>query len=97
MSSRRERRRSWGEAAEAAPEKKLGSWRRANRWPESTFIELQNEANLSPEIATPGRSGPFGFATGSSALIQFDRAAKEWIGLIAYQFMGNTDALFPEP
>jgi hypothetical protein len=37
------------------------------------------------------------FATGSSALIQFDRAVKEWIGLIAYRLMGKTDALFPGP
>jgi hypothetical protein len=47
---------------------------------------------------TRGRSGPFtGFATGSSALMQLDRAAKEWIGLVAYRLMGNTDALFPSP
>jgi hypothetical protein len=25
------------------------------------------------------------FATGASALIQLDRAAKEWIGLVAYR------------
>jgi uncharacterized SAM-binding protein YcdF (DUF218 family) len=47
---------------------------------------------------TRGRSGPFAlFATGSSALSQFDRAAKEWIGLVAYRLMGKTDALFPRP
>ena len=50
------------------------------------------------EFMTRSRSGPFAqFATGSSALIQFDRAAKEWIGLIAYRLMGKTDALFPGP
>ncbi len=50
------------------------------------------------EFVTRGRSGPFAlFATGSSALIQLDRAAKEWIGLIAYRVMGKTDALFPGP
>jgi uncharacterized SAM-binding protein YcdF (DUF218 family) len=50
------------------------------------------------EFMTRGRSGPFtGFATGSSALTQFDRAAKEWIGLVAYRLMGKTDALFPGP
>jgi hypothetical protein len=50
------------------------------------------------EFVTRGRSGPFAlFATGSSALIQFDRAAKEWIGLIAYRVMGKTDTLFPGP
>ena len=50
------------------------------------------------EFMTRGLSGPFAlFATGSSALIQFDRAAKEWIGLIAYRLMGRTDALFPGP
>jgi uncharacterized SAM-binding protein YcdF (DUF218 family) len=50
------------------------------------------------EFMTRGRSGPFAlFMTGSSALIQFDRAAKEWIGLIAYRLMGKTDALFPGP
>jgi hypothetical protein len=36
-------------------------------------------------------------ATGSSALFQFDRAAKKWIGLIAYRLMGRIDALFPGP
>jgi uncharacterized SAM-binding protein YcdF (DUF218 family) len=50
------------------------------------------------EFMTRGRSGPFVlFATGSSALIQFDRAAKEWIGLIGYRLLGKTDALFPGP
>jgi uncharacterized SAM-binding protein YcdF (DUF218 family) len=50
------------------------------------------------EFTTGGRWRPFtGFATGSSALVQLDRAAKEWIGLIAYRLMGSTDALFPEP
>jgi uncharacterized SAM-binding protein YcdF (DUF218 family) len=50
------------------------------------------------EFTTRGRSSPFPpFATGSSALIQLDRAAKEWIGLIAYRLMGRTDALFPRP
>ncbi len=45
-----------------------------------------------------GPSGRFSlFATGSVALMQFDTAAKEWIGLIAYRLMGNTDALFPGP
>jgi uncharacterized SAM-binding protein YcdF (DUF218 family) len=48
------------------------------------------------EFTTRGRSSPFSpFATGSPALIQLDRAAKEWIGLIAYRLMGKTDALFP--
>jgi uncharacterized SAM-binding protein YcdF (DUF218 family) len=50
------------------------------------------------EYMTGSRSGPFAlFATGSSALIQFDKAAKEWIGLIAYRLMGRIDALFPGP
>jgi uncharacterized SAM-binding protein YcdF (DUF218 family) len=50
------------------------------------------------EFMTRGRTGPFAlFSTGSSALIQFDRAAKEWIGLVAYRLTGKTDALFPEP
>jgi hypothetical protein len=30
-------------------------------------------------------------------LVQLDRAAKEWIGLVAYRLMGKTDALFPGP
>jgi DUF218 domain len=48
------------------------------------------------EFMTRGRTGPFAlFATGSSALMQLDRAAKEWIGFIAYRLMGKTDALFP--
>ena len=50
------------------------------------------------EFMTQGRTGPFAlFSTGSSALIQFDRAAKEWIGLVAYRLTGKTDALFPGP
>ena len=31
----------------------------------------------------------------SFALDVLNRAAKEWIGLIAYRLMGKTDALFP--
>jgi hypothetical protein len=47
---------------------------------------------------THGRSSPFTLsASGSSALIQFDRVAKEWMGLVAYRLMGKIDALFPEP
>jgi uncharacterized SAM-binding protein YcdF (DUF218 family) len=50
------------------------------------------------EFRTGGPSNPFVmFATGSLALIQFDRAMKEWIGLIANRLMGKTDALFPGP
>jgi uncharacterized SAM-binding protein YcdF (DUF218 family) len=50
------------------------------------------------DFVTRDRSGPFAsFVTGSSALIQLDRAAKEWIGFIAYRLMGKTDALFPRP
>jgi uncharacterized SAM-binding protein YcdF (DUF218 family) len=50
------------------------------------------------EFMTHGGSGPFTlFASGSSALIQFDRVAKEWIGLMAYRLMGKIDALFPGP
>jgi uncharacterized SAM-binding protein YcdF (DUF218 family) len=33
----------------------------------------------------------------SFALDALDRAAKEWIGLVAYRLMGKTDALFPGP
>jgi uncharacterized SAM-binding protein YcdF (DUF218 family) len=47
---------------------------------------------------TRARSGPFAsFSAGSSALFQLDRAAKEWVGLIAYRVMGKTDTLFPGP
>jgi uncharacterized SAM-binding protein YcdF (DUF218 family) len=50
------------------------------------------------EFMTHGRSGPFAlFAAGSSALIQFDRVAKEWIGLVAYRLMSKTNAFFPGP
>jgi len=37
------------------------------------------------------------FGPGSEALNLFDKAAKEWIGLVAYRLMGKTDALFPGP
>ena len=37
------------------------------------------------------------FRFGRKALFQFDRAVKEWIGLVAYRLMGKTDALFPGP
>jgi uncharacterized SAM-binding protein YcdF (DUF218 family) len=37
------------------------------------------------------------FSPGSETLNDLDRAAKEWIGLIAYRLMGKTDALFPGP
>ena len=37
------------------------------------------------------------FGPGSEALIVLDKAAKEWIGLVAYRLMGKTDALFPGP
>ncbi len=43
----------------------------------------------------PGRFALF--AIGPVALFQFDTAAKEWIGLIAYRLMGKTDTLFPGP
>jgi uncharacterized SAM-binding protein YcdF (DUF218 family) len=44
------------------------------------------------------QSHPFAtFAPGSEALSHLDTAAKEWIGLLAYRLMGNTDALFPGP
>jgi uncharacterized SAM-binding protein YcdF (DUF218 family) len=50
------------------------------------------------EFTAGGRWRLFtGFGTGSSALIQLDRAAKEWVGLVAYRLMGKTDALFPGP
>ena len=50
------------------------------------------------EFMTRGRSSRFAlFATGSAALSQFDTAAKEWIGLLAYRLMAKTDALFPAP
>jgi uncharacterized SAM-binding protein YcdF (DUF218 family) len=51
-----------------------------------------------PVEFTTRRSHPFTpFAPGSGALSQLDTAAKEWIGLVAYRFMGKTDALFPGP
>jgi uncharacterized SAM-binding protein YcdF (DUF218 family) len=50
------------------------------------------------EFVTIGRWGRFArFATGSAALSQFDSAAKEWIGLVAYRLMGKTDSFFPAP
>jgi len=49
------------------------------------------------EFATD-QSHPFsGFVPGPPALYYLDRAAKEWMGLIAYRLMGKTDALFPGP
>jgi uncharacterized SAM-binding protein YcdF (DUF218 family) len=47
---------------------------------------------------TEDPSGPFAyFRSGSFALGQFDTAAKEWLGLVAYRLMGKTDAVFPGP
>ncbi len=49
---------------------------------------------------------PVDFATGDKSsppptfiqrLWQLDEAAKEWIGLLIYRIVGNTDALFPTP
>jgi uncharacterized SAM-binding protein YcdF (DUF218 family) len=37
------------------------------------------------------------YSPGSKALLHFDTAAKEWVGLVAYWLMGKTDALFPGP
>jgi len=51
-----------------------------------------------PVEFTTAESHPFaGFVPGPPALYYLDRAAKEWIGLIAYRLMGRTDALFPGP
>jgi uncharacterized SAM-binding protein YcdF (DUF218 family) len=45
---------------------------------------------------TEDPSGPFAyFRSGAFALGQFDTAAKEWFGLVAYRLMGKTDAMFP--
>jgi len=50
------------------------------------------------EFMTSGRAGPFTlFVPGPIALIEFDRAAKEWLSLIAYRLIGRTDAFFPGP
>jgi uncharacterized SAM-binding protein YcdF (DUF218 family) len=50
------------------------------------------------KFITRGLSSRFAlFGAGSVALMQFDTAAKEWIGLIAYRLVGKTDALFPGP
>ena len=60
-----------------------------------------NVAQVEPypvEFRTDRQTNPFRqFLPGSVALYQFDLAAKEWIGLIAYRLMGKTDALFPGP
>lgn len=45
--------------------------------------------------ATPG--WPLPEKALSAGLARFDRAAHEWIGLIAYRLLGRTDALFPAP
>jgi uncharacterized SAM-binding protein YcdF (DUF218 family) len=37
------------------------------------------------------------YSPGSGALLHFDTATKEWIGLVAYWLMGKTDTLFPGP
>jgi uncharacterized SAM-binding protein YcdF (DUF218 family) len=43
-------------------------------------------------------SHPFAdFIPGILALVDLNKAAKEWIGLIAYRLTGKTDALFPGP
>jgi uncharacterized SAM-binding protein YcdF (DUF218 family) len=49
------------------------------------------------EFRTDRRHPLRAFAPGSGALSSVDTAAKEWIGLVVYRFMGKTDALFPGP
>jgi hypothetical protein len=36
-------------------------------------------------------------ATVVQRVAQLDDAAREWIGLLAYRVIGNTNALFPAP
>ncbi len=33
----------------------------------------------------------------STTFEEFDRAAHEWLGLIAYRMLGRTNAFFPRP
>jgi len=37
------------------------------------------------------------FTAGPEAFIALDKALREWTALVAYRFMGRTDALFPAP
>lgn len=47
------------------------------------------------DFATQGGSGPA--PIGERRLWQLDDAAKEWIGLLVYRIVGNTNTLFPGP
>jgi uncharacterized SAM-binding protein YcdF (DUF218 family) len=47
------------------------------------------------DLATQGGSGPA--PIGERRLSQLDDAAKEWIGLLVYRIVGNTNTLFPGP
>ncbi len=47
------------------------------------------------DFETRGQSGPP--PIGAQRLSQLDDAAREWIGLLAYRIVGNTNALFPGP
>jgi uncharacterized SAM-binding protein YcdF (DUF218 family) len=47
------------------------------------------------DFATQGGAGPA--PIGERRLWQLDDAAKEWIGLLVYRIVGNTNTLFPGP
>jgi uncharacterized SAM-binding protein YcdF (DUF218 family) len=47
------------------------------------------------DLATQGGLGPA--PIGELRLYQLDDAAKEWIGLLVYRVVGNTNTLFPGP
>jgi uncharacterized SAM-binding protein YcdF (DUF218 family) len=53
--------------------------------------------HVQPYPVGVSRAHPFGLFNPARSMSDFDAAAKEWIGLVAYRLMGKTDALFPGP
>ena len=52
-------------------------------WP--VDYQTSGDLEMAPELNMSGR------------LAELDETVREWIGLVAYRFMGRTGALFPAP
>jgi uncharacterized SAM-binding protein YcdF (DUF218 family) len=70
--------------------------------PRSMGIFRRAGFNVTPwpaDYTTSGKSGDFRRINlhSGTAMVNTDRAVREWIGLVAYRISGMTDALFPAP